>query len=295
MPVLLLPMIKIDIGEDFRKIVPIIEAITEVQEATSDVYIMPGIYWSSKFHSPEGEGYVIRFLKWHANLFMGLLESYLKKPVLLNLSLGVNMNHLDWVIESYKGEYDGLVLDFARKTPMTLRRNIAHVIRVLGDRAESMLLYGANVNPGGYSRRSERIRAKDMLSFGLGIDIIGRNHYGIPNISNIAKFQAEPKARLFDRTDYFYISGGLSSFLDKVKTSIPLDELIKSPKYYQELFNYEQINLEAMEMRRRVSNGEKLLKYWDEKKGIRDLLKFVKEAKNYVSSANLDGEILISL
>lgn len=270
----------------------VVEGTLGLQEELADVYVMPGIRWSGDLKDPNQIASIEGMLRKMADLLKETVHSYRKKPLLLSIPLAMEVNHLSSLLTYYAPYADGLVLDFARRTPATLSVNAAHVIRELGDRVDSMIVYGANVNPGGYSRKSRAVEAKDILSVGLGIDIIGINHYGIP-FTNEKKLSIESKVRFLDRREYFYISDIGEDFISGIRTSIPRNELVGDPKRFQNLFNYEQVNLELNHLGGIVENGEGLLEYWKEKSGVRNHLDCIRRARSYISVEKLDGTILI--
>lgn len=128
-----------------------------------------------------------------------------------------------------------------------LMRNIA-----MEDRQEDVLLYALNAHRGRSSDEGDYIPARDFMSFGFGMDILGDKHTGgnlPPHLLEKMK-NSDPTFRLFDRRAYFYQNheyDQLAHFLPD-QTGLNKRRILDNPSYgyrLATLLNGEQQALEA--------------------------------------------------
>lgn len=186
-----------------------IEALSDVQYENTDVVITP-IF--SKITRELKEQKLI-------DTFINLTNQYIETVEALNnrsilglipsrmprqfLNRIVN-NYHDKNITSFLVDFDGRSVD----TNPSWIRKLMRLFKEL-DLIEESFLYSINANQGKFLKNATEIVAKDFISSGFGMDILGLNHIP-PRMSSEAwaKIKEERRAstfRLFDRNSYGYV------------------------------------------------------------------------------------------
>ncbi len=184
-------------------------------------------------------------------------------------------------------DINAFCLDFDGRTPSSTSDNITAMLKVIknydGD-LDEVFITSINLNEGRAGKKAEVIFAKDILSYGFGIDSFGEKHKRLgfkPNppklpSSSIMVEQGINKLRLFNKNDYGYYKSGTLA-LEKMypkDSIIPLDilknSLMKSKKdnEIQNIFNIEQQGLEALNIKELISEQE-ITKYIEGKKFVK--------------------------
>lgn len=185
--------------------------------------------------------------------------------------------------------------DFEGSTPSILK--LRPILRHLNSKKilDSVLVYGINAKPGHALKNSSVIPAKDFISYGFGLDILGENHVPprIPRVlgeklRRAADRQKRNKKRLFIKSDYGYYKtdtrDGISPLYPK-QTKIRLDDIFDGPAEWQSLFNMEQQSLEAGALRNRLNSpdgGETVMSYVGDKAQIRGEIGALKRGRKSV-------------
>ncbi len=107
---------------------------------------------------------------------------------------------------------DGFLFDFAGRTPSAAESSgLRHLLKRLKeeDKLESTLFYAVNANAGRAAAKPlgpGMVSAKDILSFGFNVDVLGLKHIGLRGPKEMYdKLEANgPIVRLFDRSAYAY-------------------------------------------------------------------------------------------
>ena len=182
--------------------------------------------------------------------------------------------------------------DARASAPVTLQASLRALLRELSrlDALEDSLVHMINPGTGRASRGSEAIPARDVLGFGLGIDVLGDRHMQIhmsPKAAESMRRQPDGRYRLFDKSRYSYL---LASDADRVRSFYPGDSGISVDEFlargqtvdrgFQHAFNSEQLALEAGHLGARLAESEPMLPYLAGKRDVRDDdIKILKRAR----------------
>ena len=179
--------------------------------------------------------------------------------------------------------------DFENKTHSRLighlREMMISIINL--DILDESFTYSCNTQRGRASKSSDVIKARDILVYNLGFDIVGNNHMPlrIPSTES-EKLKNSINIRLFNNDDYGHHKydniNDLSESYPYSKTSIPIDFLnpennLKRSKDCQKLFNNEMFGLELLKYRELLKENESALDYLNGKNQIKDDLNVLKE------------------
>ena len=197
-------------------------------------------------------------------------------------------------------------VDFDGRTPSSTSDNITSMLKQIknydGD-LDDVFITAINLSVGRAGKKADVIFAKDVLSYGFGIDSFGENHKSLsfkpgppkPQPIHILQEQELNKLRLFNKEDYGYYKAGTSD-LEKIYPNdsiVPFDVLkdsIKKSKKnlkLQHIFNIEQQGIEALNIRELITEQE-VTKYIGDKRYIKpEDLKKMKRVQ-----ANLRGKQL---
>lgn len=200
-------------------------------------------------------------------------------------------------------------VDFDGRTPSSTSDNITAMLKIIknydGD-LDDIFITSINLSVGRAGKKADVIFAKDILSYGYGIDSFGEKHKKLsfkpkppkPQSSSIIEEQEINKLRLFNKEDYGYYKLGASA-LEKIypkDSIIPLDILknsfMKSKKdtELQNIFNIEQQGLEALNIRELIADQE-ITKYIEGKKFVKeeDLKKMKRVQANLIKGGTQLG------
>ena len=173
--------------------------------------------------------------------------------------------------------------DARTSAPVALQASLRALLGELGrhDALEDSLVHV--INPGTGRERGaggSTIPARDVLGFGLGIDILGDRHMQIHTRRGAAESARRSpgcRYRLFDKSKYSYRP---VSDADEVMSFYPVDSGIGVDEFLapsrvadrglQNAFNSEQLALEAARLGERLAESEPMLPYLAGKRDVRD-------------------------
>lgn len=197
------------------------------------------------------------------------LKKFRKKPI-MGIIVNFGYAKLEQLIKLYVDQgINAFCIDFDCHTPISHKSAIAQCYRILEDygRLENSFFYAINVNQGRFVHDKSVINAKDVLSFGFGLDGLGKRHRSkFPSKEMIERLGArwkpldrsQNRIRLFIKNDYGYYK--VQSVNDiknyPYDSSIPLSAFMNSfdatdphTKHCERIFNMEQLGLEASKLR----------------------------------------------
>jgi len=176
-------------------------------------------------------------------------------------------------------------------SPITVKGTLRNLLRELSSQEtlENSFVHMINPNYGRAAKDSSYIPAKDILGFGVGIDSLGEKHIPLKINKKLAedmKKNPDNRARLFDKSSYGYLKTSDSKLIEQF---YPNDSGIdiknfktgkKPPIKIQNSFNMEQLALESITLKDKISKSQKILKYLETKKNVKEEdLKILKKFK----------------
>jgi hypothetical protein len=196
------------------------------------------------------------------------LRSFRKKPI-MGIIPSLSYANLEALMKLYADkEINAFCVDFDGRTPMGNRSVLAQCHQLLGEKDETSFFYGININHGRFIHKKNAINAKDILSFGFGIDGFGRRHRPPPfptkeQQEKLGKKwkpldRKKNKVRLFIKTDYGYYKVENANSIKNypLDSCIPLATFTKNPdviddsvRHCEKVFNAEQLAMEAANLR----------------------------------------------
>jgi len=135
-----------------------------------------------------------------------------KKPIMGIIPAVMPRQFLEMIIENYINQgVNSFAIDFngrSMDTNMSWARTLMRLMAKY-DLSENSFLYAINCHEGRFIKKSDKILAKDFISIGCGIDVLGLNHTP-PRMSsqewlNLKNKRKDSLYRIFDRKDYAYI------------------------------------------------------------------------------------------
>jgi len=203
-----------------------------------------------------------------------LEETLPNVSLLVPIPLSLPPIFIEDLVRSYlRRGVDAFYLDFEGRTWRGLSVNLVWLHQTLRREGSVALLYAINLGPGMPLRKEAVIPALDLLSLGVGVDILGDNHLP-PRVP--ADVLAEMGGlRLLNKEDYGYYKPLNVRELSAIYPSdslVPLDRLLSSHqvirKRAQSLFNAEQAYLEMRKVQGLLREGESVVGYLKEKKYV---------------------------
>lgn len=212
------------------------------------------------------------------------LKSFNEKPI-MGIIPNIAYGYLSELIELYiNKDINAFCIDFDCHTAMSHKPALTKCFRVLQDyeQLDSSLIYALNVNSGRFIKNRMVVNAKDILSFGFGLDAIGKRHRNKIDFRKIkeklgSKWQdldrTENKARLFMKMDYGYYKAQNASAIPNYPsdTSIPQSVFTDNfsvanlnTRHFEKIFNMEQLGLESSILRSIIKN-DKPIKHLERK------------------------------
>ncbi len=185
-----------------------LELLSDLQYSHSDVVVTPVLQGLFKHYS--GESLFENFIE-ITNNYLKIVETLNHKPVFGLLPLKMPRQFLEEVFKNY---YDknitSFVLDFSGRSIDSNSSWMRLFFRLLKDYdlIESSVLKGININKGRFLKNKKEILAKDFVSVGFGIDIVGENHVPLRMPSEAwEKIKSQRKEnifRVFNKDTYGY-------------------------------------------------------------------------------------------
>jgi hypothetical protein len=218
---------------------------------------------------------------------MEWLKSYRKKPI-MGIVVNFGYTKLEKLIKLYVDQgINAFCIDFDCHTPISHKSAIAQCYRILdedgkSDRTKNSLFYAINVNQGRFIHNRTVVNAKDILSFGFGLDAMGKRHRAkFPSKETRERLgikwtpldRKDNKARLFIKTDYGYYKVQNAKDIKNYPhdSLIPLSTFTNSSQIHssqvqhcEKIFNMEQLGLEAFTLRK-IIEQEVPTKYLERK------------------------------
>lgn len=200
--------------------------------------------------------------------------------------------YIQKLIEFYHdNNITSFAFDFENKTHARLvghlREMMVSIVNL--DILDESFTYSCNTQRGRASKMSDVIKARDILVYNFGFDIVGNNHMPLKiPFNDSEKFKNSFNVRLFNNKDYgHHVYDNFNDLEDMYpydETSIPIDFLnpdgnLKRSKDCQKLFNNEMICLELSKYKRFLEDSEPALNYLESKNQIKDELYILKEFK----------------
>ncbi|MFH0970176.1 MAG: hypothetical protein V1776_01815 [Candidatus Diapherotrites archaeon] len=222
------------------------------------------------------------------------IEKLNKKPIMGALPHVSRELHRKLIDFYHKIGLTSFYIDFDGQMPTELRtrpiRTQLNDLKIL----DKSLIYGINAKPGHTLKNQNIVPAKDFLSFGYGVDILGESHVRMkaPKIvfekmKQAIENQQVNKRRIFFKSDYGYYKTNKKNDLAEIfpnDTGIKLDDILNDNfKTAQKLFNMEQQGIEAAKIKKRLNEldkNETILDYLKGKKYIQSELKLLKAKNN---------------
>jgi len=176
-------------------------------------------------------------------------------------------------------------------SPITLQSTIHNLLRELNsqEKLDNCFIHMINHSYGKAYKDSTVIAAKDILGFGLGIDSLGEKHKQMKLNKELAeKMKKNPdnRSRLFNKNSYGYIKTNQTETIRQFypnDSGIDIDFFLTKTKpssKIQNSFNVEQLALEAIRLKDRISEERQVLKYIEKKKDLKqEDLKILKKFK----------------
>lgn len=176
-------------------------------------------------------------------------------------------------------------------SPITLQSTIHNLLRELNsqEKLDNCFIHMINHSYGKAYKDSTVIPAKDILGFGLGIDSLGEKHKQMKLNKELAeKMKKNPdnRSRLFNKNSYGYIKTNQTETIRQFypnDSGIDIDFFLTKTKpssKIQNSFNVEQLALEALRLKDRISEERQVLKYIEKKKDLKqEDLKILKKFK----------------
>lgn len=183
-----------------------IEALSDIQYSYSDAVITPSC--SKIVRELNGDQAVDGFLD-ITNRFLDVVETLNNKGIVGTIPFKVPRLNLEEIVKNYHDrDITSFVLDLDGKCVETSLPKMRMLMRLLKefDIMDESFLYGINSYEGKFAKDAVEIPAKDFISTGFGIDILGMNHIPprLPSAmwKEIAK--KEKSYRLFNKDIYGY-------------------------------------------------------------------------------------------
>ncbi len=193
-----------------------IGALSDIQYSFSDIVLTPSC--SKITRQQNGEDAVELFLD-ITNRFLDVVETLNNKGIIGTIPFKIPRLNIEAIMQNYHDrDITSFVIDFDGKCVQTTLPKLRMLMRLLKEYgiSDESVLYGINSYEGKFAKKALQIPAKDFISTGFGIDILGMNHIA-PNFPstmwNEIK-QNEKSFRLFSKEIYGYYKVSESDALD---------------------------------------------------------------------------------
>ena len=212
------------------------------------------------------------------------------KPILGTIPSSIPPSYIEFLVDFYHDfNITSFAFDFQNKTHIGtqehLRELMIAIIKL--DILNESFTYSCNTQRGKSSRRSDVIKANDMMVYNYGFDIVGESHMGMKIPPDAAKKINERNStgiRLFNSEDYGHYKyeniNSIKEFYPKDKTNIPIEYFNPNSnksrsRECQKLFNSEMFGLELLKYSSFIKEGTPTIKYLETKSQIKnDLIDF---------------------
>lgn len=183
-----------------------IEALSDIQYSFSDVVITPTC--SKIMRDLNGEEAVDSFLD-ITNRYLDVVETLNNKGIVGTIPFKVPRLNIEDIVQNYYDrDITSFVIDLDGKCVQTTFSKMRMLMRLIKEYglSEESFLYGINSYEGKFAKDAVEIAAKDFMSTGFGIDILGMNHIPprLPSTTWKQISQSEKTYRLFSKDTYGY-------------------------------------------------------------------------------------------
>jgi hypothetical protein len=183
-----------------------IEALSDIQYSYSDIVITPTC--SKIVKDEDGESAINSFLD-ITNRFLDVSETLNNKGIIGTIPFKIPRLNIEDIVKNYcDRDITSFAIDLDGKciqTTLPKMRMLMRLLKKYGINDEAFL-YAINSYEGKFAKDAVEIPAKDFISTGFGIDILGMNH--IPPRLPTNKWEEishrEKSYRLFDKEIYGY-------------------------------------------------------------------------------------------
>jgi hypothetical protein len=223
--------------------------------------------------------------------FVEKAESFGDKPVMGCIQFDIPFEFIKPLIEFYLSRgVQSFCIDFGGRTPTSLIQNLQQIQRIIYKEEVTPFVHAFNVNMGRLLRNEPVIPAKDILSYGFGVDSLGNRHIRPRGPKNDDEYWARIRERaknlfrLFSRATYGYFRVEGQKELKRIypkDSSIPMSvftESIDKKIKAQLLLNSEQIAIETMILREQIEN-DNVMDYVSGKRYVAEEIKKVEAAR----------------
>ena len=186
-----------------------IEVLSDLQYENSDIVITP--IWSSIIRRLAGQELLDKFLNL-TNQYIEIVQTLNHKGIIGVIPSKMPRQFLNKILKNYydKG-INSFVIDFDGRSINSNKSWVRNLFRILKgdlDLMEKTFLYSLNSNEGRFMKNRDTILAKDFMSTGYGIDILGLNHIA-PRMPSEAWKKIKEKRqgntfRIFNKHTYGY-------------------------------------------------------------------------------------------
>jgi hypothetical protein len=197
-----------------------IEILSDLQYSYSDVVITP--IWSSITREFKKDKLRETFIAL-VNKYIEIVETLNDKTIIGLIPSRIPRHYLEDLVDNYiDKDITSFVIDCDGRSIEGNLSWIRDLMRLMAenDILERSFLYAVNQYQGRFLKNSLKIPAKDFISIGFGIDILGLNHNPPrmpPKAWEKIKRQRQMNIyRLFDRDDYSYTRYTESNVLHKL-------------------------------------------------------------------------------
>ncbi len=186
-----------------------IEMLSDLQYSFSDVVITP--IFSKLISKLDGDNLLNTFIEL-TNEYIQIIEKLNHKSIIGVIPAKMPRQFLGSIVENYYNQnITSFVIDFGGKSAdanHTWMRGLFRLFKQY-DLIEESFIYSINAREGKFTKNANEIPAKDFISVGFGMDILGLNHVRqiIPPEAGqkIKKERRENTYRLFNKQTYGYV------------------------------------------------------------------------------------------
>jgi len=258
-----------------------LEFICDTIHSYSDVVTIPKIYHMEQ-QIAQQPGYFDAYKKF-VNDFIAEIETLNNKSI-MGMFPPITWIQFKELANFYldKG-ITTFCIDFNGRTPTTIeKRNIRPFLKEIKNRGleEEHLVYGLNANAGKIAKETGVVPAKDIISFGFGVDILGLKHLALKGPQEMYERMKEAKKgkkvmRVFDREDYVYkdidlLTEEAKEFIGRAGFDFSM--LQKAPSHVldniRHVINMDEHGLESKNIVSMLDNQEPLFEYLNTKSGV---------------------------